>query len=208
MTGGFIKIAPSIGSECGADLARLNPLKANIGAGKAGIHPCDISKAIPGRRGEREMENARLLHVDTIIWNCYAPCGSIPSFFTDASERVPSVFVNPCLTSRFFHAKSFDSRFLYAINRRNRWISRSFCRSFYARYAFRSTGNYVGTLNWKNGRMKNVFDCLFQMQRAVLLLCWLPLLNHCHAVNPGNGRKLFFFFFCLGLLCYYEHYSF
>nr|XP_003705340.2 PREDICTED: dorsal-ventral patterning protein tolloid-like [Megachile rotundata] len=26
---------------------------------------------------------------------------------------------------------------------------------------------------------------LFQMQRAVLLLCWLPLLNHCHAVNPG-----------------------
>ena len=23
------------------------------------------------------------------------------------------------------------------------------------------------------------------MQRAVLLLCWLPLLNHCHAVNPG-----------------------
>lgn len=44
----------------------------------------------------------------------------------------------------------------------------------------------------KNGRMKNVFDCLFQMQRAVLLLCWLPLLNHCHAVNPGNGKKLFF----------------
>lgn len=149
MTGGFIKIAPSIGSECGADLARLNPLKANIGAGKAGIHPCDISKAIPGRRGEREMENARLLHVDTIIWNCYAPCGSIPSFFTDASERVPSVFVNPCLTSRFFHAKSFDSRFLYAINRRNRWISRSFCRSFYARYAFRSTGNYVGIVELK-----------------------------------------------------------
>ncbi|XP_078032759.1 CUB domain-containing protein Sol1 [Augochlora pura] len=23
------------------------------------------------------------------------------------------------------------------------------------------------------------------MQRAVLLLCWLPLLNHCHAVHPG-----------------------
>ncbi|XP_011864947.1 PREDICTED: uncharacterized protein LOC105560432 [Vollenhovia emeryi] len=26
---------------------------------------------------------------------------------------------------------------------------------------------------------------LIVMQRAVLLLCWLPLLNHCHAVNPG-----------------------
>ncbi|CAK9795899.1 hypothetical protein ANTPLA_LOCUS563, partial [Anthophora plagiata] len=24
------------------------------------------------------------------------------------------------------------------------------------------------------------------MQRAVLLLCWLPLLNHCHAVNPDE----------------------
>ncbi|XP_032670926.1 suppressor of lurcher protein 1-like [Odontomachus brunneus] len=23
------------------------------------------------------------------------------------------------------------------------------------------------------------------MQRAVLLLCWLSLLHHCHAVNPG-----------------------
>ncbi|XP_014603020.1 PREDICTED: suppressor of lurcher protein 1-like isoform X2 [Polistes canadensis] len=23
------------------------------------------------------------------------------------------------------------------------------------------------------------------MQRAVLLLCWLPFLNHCYAVNPG-----------------------
>lgn len=53
----------------------------------------------------------------------------------------------------------------------------------------------------KNGRMKNVFDCLFQMQRAVLLLCWLPLLNHCHAVNPGNGKKLFL----PSLLYYYNH---
>ncbi|XP_050449029.1 suppressor of lurcher protein 1 isoform X2 [Cataglyphis hispanica] len=26
---------------------------------------------------------------------------------------------------------------------------------------------------------------LAEMQRAVLLFCWLPLLNHCHAVNPG-----------------------
>lgn len=90
MTGGFIKIAPSIGSECGADLARLNPLKANIGAGKAGIHPCDISKAIPGwggREREMEMHNSRPLHADTIIRNCYAPCGSIPfPFFIDASE--------------------------------------------------------------------------------------------------------------------------
>lgn len=29
------------------------------------------------------------------------------------------------------------------------------------------------------------------MQRAVLLICWLPLLNHCNAVNPG---KFFFNF--------------
>lgn len=30
------------------------------------------------------------------------------------------------------------------------------------------------------------------MQRAVLLLCWLPLLNHCHAVNPGKYRSTYF----------------
>ncbi|XP_066581452.1 suppressor of lurcher protein 1 [Prorops nasuta] len=29
------------------------------------------------------------------------------------------------------------------------------------------------------------------MQRAVLLLCWLPLLNHCHAVHPGCSCVVF-----------------
>lgn len=29
------------------------------------------------------------------------------------------------------------------------------------------------------------------MQRAVLLLCWLLLLHHCHAVNPGEYRFIF-----------------
>lgn len=119
MTGGFIKIAPSIGSECGADLARLNPLKANIGAGKAGIHPCDISKAIPGWGGrEREMENAQF----SAITRGYHNPKLLRSLRIDSISllyrRVRGIaFVNLCLTSRvLILSKLFDSRFLYAIN--------------------------------------------------------------------------------------------
>lgn len=100
MTGGFIKIAPSIGSECGADLARLNPLKANIGAGKAGIHPCDISKAIPGWGGrEREMENAQF----SAITRGYHNPKLLRSLRIDSLlyRRVQGIaFVNLCLTFR------------------------------------------------------------------------------------------------------------
>lgn len=105
MTGGFIKIAPSIGSECGGDLARLNPLKANTGAGKAGIHPCDISKAIPGRAGMENAQFSAITPLDTIIRNCYAT--RMDRFHFPSLSTRPSSTVNLTrLTSRVFFVLS------------------------------------------------------------------------------------------------------